>query len=250
MMRKSINQSDFALDEELGLFVHEEGPEIDYRDSSEDYLVNLFLGTNPMNSYPVEMQQHITDWPTRYHLSHMRTNLLESVKELFSPDSKVLELGAGMGALTLWLCDHFKHVDAVEGSLKRAQALRARAKDQKNLRVFVGDISDINFTEKYDLITLVGVLEYLPFYSQGDPRTVCVDFLKGLTGCLNKDGILLVGIENKLGAKYFSGCHEDHTGKLFSGIMDYPGKSPVTFSRNEIEEMLHETGMTQVQFIS
>ena len=58
----------------------------------------------------------------------------------------------------------------------------------------------------------------------------------------------MIGIENKLGAKYFSGCHEDHTGKLFDGIMDYPRKSPVTFSRNEMEEMLHESGMTQVQF--
>jgi SAM-dependent methyltransferase len=191
MMRKPINQNDFTLNERLGLFVHEDGPEIDYADSSEDYLVNLFLSTSYISSYPVEMQQHITDWPTRYHLSHMRTNLLESVKELFSPGSKVLELGTGMGALTLWLCDHFKHVDAVEGSLRRAQALRARAKDRKNLRVFVGDISDINFTEKYDLITLVGVLEYLPFYSQGDPRTVCIDFFNRLIGCLNKDLIFL-----------------------------------------------------------
>lgn len=247
-MRKPINQSDFTLNEELGLFVHDDGPEIDYADSSEDYFVNLFLNTNHMNSYPVEMQQHITDWPTRYHLSHMRTNLLESVKELFNPGWKVLELGAGMGALTLWLCDNFTYVDAIEGSLKRAQALRARAKDRNNLRVFVGDISDIKFTEKYDLITLVGVLEYLPFYSQGDARKVCTDFFKRLIGCLNKDGILLIGIENKLGAKYFSGCHEDHTGKLFSGIMDYPGKSPVTFSRNEIEEILHEAEMTRVQF--
>jgi O-antigen biosynthesis protein len=191
MMRKPINQNDFTLNERLGLFVHEDGPEIDYTDSSEDYLVNLFLSTSYISSYPVEMQQHITDWPTRYHLSHMRTNLLESVKELFSPGSKVLELGTGMGALTLWLCDHFKHVDAVEGSLRRAQALRARAKDRKNLRVFVGDISDINFTEKYDLITLVGVLEYLPFYSQGDPRPVCIDFFNRLIGCLNKDLIFL-----------------------------------------------------------
>ena len=167
MMKKPINQNDFTLNERLGLFVHEDGPEIDYADSSEDYLVNLFLNTNHMNSYPVEMQQHITDWPTRYHLSHMRTNLLESVKELFSPDSKVLELGAGMGALTLWLCDHFRHVDAVEGSLKRAQALRARAKDRNNLRVFVGDISDIKFTEKYDLITLVGVLRIFPVLLSG-----------------------------------------------------------------------------------
>jgi O-antigen biosynthesis protein len=248
MKKKPINQNGFTLNERLGLFIHEDGPEIDYADSSEDYLLNLFLSKNHMNSYPVEMQRHIKDWPTRYHLSHMRTNLLESVKGLFSPDSKVLELGAGMGALTLWLCDHFRHVDAIEGSLKRAQALRARAKDRNNLRVFVGDISNIKFTEKYDLITLVGVLEYLPFYSQGDSRTICMDFFNRLIGCLNKEGILLIGIENKLGAKYFSGCHEDHTGKLFSGIMDYPGKSPVTFSRNEIERILHEAGMTKVQF--
>ncbi len=248
IMRQPVNQNDFTLNEMLGLFVHETRHEIDYVDGSEEYLANLFLNTDHISSYPAEMQQHITDWPTRYHLSHMRTNLLESVKELFKPDWRVLELGAGMGALSLWLCDHFMHVDSVEGSLKRAQVLKARAKDRNNLRVFVGNIGEINFNEKYDLITLIGVLEYLPFYSQGDPRMVCVEFFNRLIQCLNERGILLVGIENKLGAKYFSGCHEDHTGKLFDGIMDYPRKSPITFSRNEIKDILEESGMTRVRF--
>ena len=44
MIRKSINQNDFIMNERLGLFVHENGPEIDYADNSEDFLADLFLG--------------------------------------------------------------------------------------------------------------------------------------------------------------------------------------------------------------
>lgn len=243
-----VSQNDFVLDKESGIFFHEKCNGIDYSDSSEDYLMDLFKNKNNLKSYAVEMQKYIKDWPTRYHLSYMRTNLLESIKELFNREWKILELGAGMGALTLWFCDYFNRVDAVEGSLKRAQVLRARAKDRQNLRIFVGDITDIDFKETYDLISLVGVLEYIPLYSQGDPRTVCIDLLKRLSLSLNTNGILLIGIENKLGAKYFSGCHEDHTGILFDGIMDYPHKSCVTFSRNEIMDILFEAGMSQVKF--
>lgn len=243
-----VSQNDFVLDKKSGIYFHEKFNGIDYSDSSEDFLIDLFQSKVNLESYDVEMQKFIKDWPTRYHLSHMRTNLLESVKELFNPEWKVLELGAGMGALTLWLCDYFNSVDAIEGSLKRAQALRARAKNRQNLKIFVGDITDIDFKETYDLISLVGVLEYIPLYSQGNSRIMCIDLLKRLSLSLKTNGILLIGIENKLGAKYFSGCHEDHTGILFDGIMDYPRKSCVTFSRNEIMDILYEAGMSQVRF--
>ncbi len=46
----------------------------------------------------------------------------------------------------------------------------------------------------------------------------------------------------------FSGCKEDHTSREFDSIVGYPGKSAVTFSRNELNEILQSSGYTNIQF--
>jgi SAM-dependent methyltransferase len=173
--------------------------------------------------YSADLQKHIQDWPSRYHLSYRRTNLLEAVKSLIRKEWEVLELGAGTGVITVWLGKNCARVDAVEGAFSRARAARLRTRGMKNVRIIVGDIANMAFPQKYHLITLIGVLEYVPYYSSdGDPREACAKFLTGILPYLHEDGMLLIALENKLGAKYFSGCREDHNGQLFSGIMDYP----------------------------
>ena len=55
---------------------------------------------------------------------------------------------------------------------------------------------------------------------------------------LNENGRLYIAIENRLGAKYFSGCREDHVGKAFVGIEGYPGAiKERTFSYYEHVQM-------------
>ncbi|NLW48832.1 MAG: methyltransferase domain-containing protein [Firmicutes bacterium] len=237
----------YKYDEQNDLFVYENAGTLNYSDGSEKYFIDLF--TKIDNANPVELQKFIKDWPTRYHLSIMRSNILESVANLLNKDGEVLELGGGIGAVTGWFADNFKNVDVIEGSLNRAKALRLRTRNKDNVRVLVGDIAKVEYPrEHYDLISLIGVLEYLPFYSNVAPYKVCLDFLKKVNKNFHENGILVIAIENKLGAKYFSGCTEDHNSELFSGIMDYPKKSPITFSRNELEDLLKESGFTNIQF--
>ena len=53
----------------------------------------------------------------------------------FKPDSSVLEIGCGMGAITNVLCDECKDVTAVELSRKRATATLLRCRERKILRL-------------------------------------------------------------------------------------------------------------------
>ena len=245
-----LDKQNLIYNEQDNLYIFKNNTPIDYTDGSEDYFIDLFGRLDNIQPYDVSLQKYIKDWATKYHLSYIRTNLLDSVGQVLKKDGRVLELGGGMGAITPWLATNFKSVDVIEGSYQRAKALRLRTKNTENVRVFVGDIENAEFPEdNYDLITLIGVLEYIPFYSKNaSPLASCIQFLQRVGKHLKEDGILIIAIENKLGAKYLSGCTEDHNGQLFSGIMGYPEKSPITFSRNELEELIKQSGFENFQF--
>ena len=240
----------YSYDCESNIFMAQQFNPIDYADGSEDYLDEVFkflaaAGSEKNSLLP----QYIIDWPSRYHLSGMRTNIFEAVAELFNQNWNALELGGGMGAVTTWLAKRFNSVDVIEGSPIRAKVLRQRVRED-SVRVFVENLLEAEWPRPtYGFISLVGVMEYLPYYSAAaSPAQVCIKFLRQLNKVLNDDGILAIAIENKLGAKYFSGCTEDHNGRLFSGLIGYPEKSAITFSRYELLEILKEAGFDNNQF--
>ncbi|HEY3277717.1 MAG TPA: methyltransferase domain-containing protein [Syntrophorhabdaceae bacterium] len=238
-----------VYDQSLGIHVRRDSPFLDYKDGSEEYVGRVLRNLDNMEGYPVDLQGYIKDWPSQYHLSYQRTNLLEAISELFNKEWNVLEIGAGNGALTPWLSERFNNVDSIEGSLERAKNVRLRSRKAANVRVFAGDVTAMNLSGKYGLLSVVGVLEYIPYYNPTQrPADVCRDFLGKLAASVADEGVALFAVENKLGAKYLAGCAEDHNGKLFSGIMDYPDHSALTFSRNELEEMLRNAGFGYVQF--
>ena len=183
-------------------------------------------------------------WPVFYHLSDVRENILNWYE--FSPDSDVLEIGGGMGALTGLLCRRAKTVTTVELTNNRAQVIYARHRQQDNLNIIVGNFNDITFHQKFDYITLIGILEYAPgFIPGGDPA----DFLKKVRGLLKPGGKLLIAIENRFGLKYWCGANEDHTGKPYDGINGYQNADCVrTYSRSELIELLKSTGFEQQRF--
>lgn len=112
-------------------------------------------------------------------------------------NSDVLEIGCGMGAITELLCKKAKNVTAVELSKNRATATYLRCRNYDNLEIIVGNLNDIQFSKKYDYITLIGVLEYQNNFTNSD-NPFC-DFLNTIRNLLKPDGKLLIAIENKYG---------------------------------------------------
>lgn len=91
-------------------------------------------------------------------LSKYRANIIEWIP--ITKSDSVLEIGAGCGAITKTLADKSGHVTCVELSKKRSEINAFRNSEKSNLEIIVGDFNLINFTEKYDYITIIGVLEY------------------------------------------------------------------------------------------
>lgn len=184
-------------------------------------------------------------WPVFYHLTSLRKNILNWYP--FKENAEVLEIGAGMGAITGILCEKVKQVTSVELSKQRATAIAKRCKNKENLEIIVGNFNDIKFNKKFDYITLIGVFEYAPLYT--NTNNPFHDFLIYIKSLLKEDGKLLIAIENQFGIKYFSGANEDHTGKRYDGIVGYENKKGIrTFGKKELEEILAKAGYKYSKF--
>lgn len=193
-----------------------------------------------------EILREHDEWPILYHFSDMRESVLDWYD--FNPEGTLLEIGAGCGAVTGLFCRKVKQVTAVDLSKKRSTINAVRNGGRGNLKILVGNFEDIVIEEKFDYVTLIGVLEYSSSYiSKG--RNPHLEMLNRARGFLKPGGKLLIAIENKMGMKYLSGAPEDHTGRPFDGIEGYSGVNSVyTFSKPEIEALLAKAGFQNNRF--
>lgn len=221
--------------------------EFSYKDvgDSENRIYNIVRNANDKGMFSAEIINQASDWTTFYHLTPMRGNILRPfAKEIAT--GRTLELGAGCGAVTRFIGELGGVVVAVEGSPERARIIGNRCADLKNVTVIADLIQNFEPDEKFDVVTLIGVLEYSQVYvNEIDP----IQFLlKKAKSFLKEDGLLILAIENQLGLKYFCGSAEDHLGRPMFGINDsYTDKGPITFGREELTSYLKDSGFKSVE---
>lgn len=180
-------------------------------------------------------------WPVMYHFSHIRHNIVSWLP--ISGNHKVLEIGAGCGAVTGALARKAGRVDCIELSEKRSLINAYRNRDYDNVTIRLGAFEEVekHLTEKYDYITLIGVFEYAACYTENEkPFHYMLD-------CIEKHlapgGKIVIAIENRMGLKYWAGCAEDHVGRYFEGLEGYPNTTGVhTFTKKELEKLFAEAG--------
>ncbi len=208
----------------------------------EDVLLQI---VQEKKNYEEEVLLDGNDWATLYHLSPIRENLLEWYN--FGKEKSLLEIGAGCGAITGLFCRKLNRVVANDLSKKRSLINATRNREYDNLEIMVGNFEDIHIDEKFDYVTLIGVLEYSIYYIDSpDPFR---DMLRKAKEYLKPGGTLIIAIENKNGIKYWSGAKEDHTWRLFDGIQGYDGVDKVrTFSQKELKKLILESGFPNCEF--
>jgi len=114
---------------------------------------------------------------------------LEHISRLLdiTPDMKVLDLGAGVGAWSLLFAAQCKKVVAVEYSDKMLKIAKQIAKDKlvDNIDFVCRNVLDYRTSEKYDIIFCSGLLLYLDDVQIGK-------LLTNITGYSKKGTILLL----------------------------------------------------------
>lgn len=207
-------------------------------DAIENYLLELFQ-RQPSPEELKDILETTNSWAIKYHLSPDRHNLLSWYN--FKENSSLLEIGAGCGALTGLFLEKELKVTAVELSERRANIIRERYRDVKDLEVLDGNINEKDFKGKFDYVTLIGVLEYSGKYGKGE--NPYLEMIKESKKYLKKDGVLIIAIENRFGLKYWRGAPEDHTGIFFDSLEGYPENHGVrTFGKKELTTLIAEAG--------
>lgn len=208
-----------------------------YRDGAEEYLLEFFQ-KNSVDEY--ELFPKDAPWAIRYHLTPRRKTLLSWID--CGRDRRILELGAGCGALTSHLIARpGATVTAVEGAPARAAVIAARCRQADNLTIVTANAVGLPYEHAFDVVTLVGVLEYAAAFVD-DPHPFA-RLLSEARRYLRDDGSLILAIENRMGHKYLAGLPEDHTGRPYHGVNGYPGPGGVrTFDRPTLQAMLRQAG--------
>jgi 2-polyprenyl-3-methyl-5-hydroxy-6-metoxy-1,4-benzoquinol methylase len=212
-------------------------------DEAEQRVASIIAGASDLSVLSDELASQCTDWPSRYHLSPQRANLLRP----FSPKlaCRILEIGAGCGAITRFLGEQGGEVVAVEGSGRRASIAASRTRDLANVKVIHDSFDAFESSEQFDVVTLIGVLEYAGIYGAGDDPVQ--HMLERARSFLKPTGTLIVAIENQLGLKYLAGMPEDHVGIPMYGVQDsYRRDGVITFGRHELQQRIENAGFTRV----
>ncbi|HOC41998.1 MAG TPA: methyltransferase domain-containing protein [Thermoanaerobaculales bacterium] len=213
---------------------------VTYSDGSEERILQILAGAADRSSDSDELAAAITDWPSRYHLSRQRANLLRPLR--LGPGMRVLEIGAGTGVLSRYLGETGARVVALEGSIERARAAALRCAGLPTVEVVCGSLGSFDDPEGFDLVCIVGVLEYAASGVGGS--TAHPEFLARAAALRRPGGALLVAIENQLGVKYLVGHHEDHLALPWIGVEGYPGRHGIrTFSRRVLSRLLAGAGL-------
>ena len=190
-----------------------------------------------------DIAMHESSWPLLYHLSPIRENIISWYP--FRKGAKVLELGAGCGAVTGALLNRGLQVTAVDLSLRRCRINATRHADCEELTICVGSIEEVlkNINQSFDYVLLIGVLEYAAVFSDANnPQAYMLNSIKRI---MKPDTELFVAIENRIGLKYFAGCREDHTGRYFESIEGYPHHDgPVTLCKRQLQELFDACGFS------
>lgn len=219
------------------------GGRLDYQDGAESRLIEILRSADDLSDGSDELTAQIIDWPTLYHLSPLRSNLLRPL--CLRPGMRVLEVGCGSGAMLRYLGEQGVEATGLEGNPDRARAAAIRCGDLTNVTVVCGQLDEFR-AEPFDLVLLIGVLEYAGRHHP----TGYHGFLDQVSRLVGEHGMLAVAVENQIGLKYLIGYNEDHLGLPWVGVEGYRRNQGIrTWSRRELGRLLDGVGLNQRRWL-
>lgn len=249
-MKSALSKSGYRLDLQTSVWLRPGYTGIAYSDGDdfEQRIAAVIKQACDITVLSAELRQHSTDWPSLYHLSGTRSNILRPFQDILK-GADVLEVGAGCGAITRYLGESGANVLALEGTLRRAAIARSRTRDLANVIVAADRFDAFECDHKFDAVTLIGVLEYANLFTSGE--NPALSMLRRVKAALKPDGRLILAIENQLGLKYFAGVPEDHLGQPMYGVEGrYVKDQPQTYGRKALIEILRESGFAYSEFMA
>jgi LSD1 subclass zinc finger protein len=137
-------------------------------------------------------------------------------------DSRVLDIGAGLGTHAHALAKHYREVIAVEPVLEAVRFMRQRFMEEQlsNAGIVRSSIWKLPFApESFDVVVLNGVLERVAEGQDGDPAELQRSALEQAARMLRPGGYLSLGVENRFVPGYFTGRPDPRCGLPFVTVL-------------------------------
>lgn len=206
-------------------------------DEGSQRLLEIVATAADRSSTSRQLAEQIDDWDTRQALSPLRSNLLRPL--MVGSGDRVLEVGAGTGALTRYLAETGAEVIAVEASLDRARVAAVRCEEFGNVEIQAGPFTDYEPDAPFDLVVVAGARE------TGAEGGDLPALLEVCIAALAPEGVVALAIQNQLGLRYLLGYAEDYQGEPWVGIEAFQiRRAHRTYSRAALGRLLAESGLT------
>ena len=197
---------------------------------------------NYINEYKKEEYYKIIEKDKRTNIvqvfSEMNSNIVKWYD--FDENKKILEIGANYGEVTQELVNKCKNVTSIEFSKNKIDCIEKRLEDSKNLKLILcSNLAEQKLNEKYDYIVIIGTAEYANKIGFKNID----DMLKWALKYLNKDGKILMAIDNKFGVKYLAGSIRNKEEVPFANYKPYITKDYKMYGKNELEQVLESNNV-------
>ncbi|HEY8175053.1 MAG TPA: methyltransferase domain-containing protein [Gemmatimonadaceae bacterium] len=181
-----------------------------------------FLSQAEREGWRLALERHFANDPS------FLTTVLDTQRTSWVPllgldhDAVALDIGSGYGAITHALSQQAKEVYSVEAIPERVDFTRVRLAQEgiSNVQLVQGSALELPLMDgSFDLIVVNGVLEWLGEWdTERNPREIQLTFLRQLNRMLKPGGVVVIGIENRIGLAALLG-EIDHSGVPYTSLM-------------------------------
>lgn len=206
---------------------------------AERELIEQYINVYEQSIYEPYFKKNV-NYNEIYHLSSTSQNIVNWYP--FQEEQTVLEIGGNLGELTEVFCKKTKEVVTVEPNMLKAKAIDKRHKNRKNLEIIVGNLENIKFDKKFDIITLIGITGKIKEIVGRNVKLS--NLIKMLEPYLKENGRFLIAVDNKFGLRYFAGNPDNILNKKFESLIGYNNELEKieTFTKSRLERKLKEIG--------
>jgi ubiquinone/menaquinone biosynthesis C-methylase UbiE len=161
--------------------------------------------------------------------SEMSRSLLDLQRASWLPmlgldeNSVALDIGSGYGTITHSISRAVGEVYSVEAIPERLEFTQERLRQEgiRNVCLIQASAVELPLMENsFDLVVVNGILEWVGEWDPvGNPRDVQLTFLDRVRRLLKHDGVLVVGIENRVGYDLIRWAQQDHSGIPYTSLV-------------------------------
>ncbi|MGN0461517.1 MAG: class I SAM-dependent methyltransferase, partial [Ruminococcus sp.] len=174
------------------------------------------------------------------------------IEKYLTPNSKIIEIGAGTGRYSITLAERGYDVTAVELVPHNIKIMKSKIKPEHNIKIYEGNACDLSFigSDTYDIVLLLGPMYHL--FTDEDKHKAISEAIR----VSKKGGIIYSAYCNNDTCMYKMFYKKRILSYLDSGLIDddYHAKSTPNeifefYRKPDIDELMKDYPVTRLHFV-